>query len=66
MESNKELNISRRNLLKGLTTATVASAVTAATTTTATASETVKAAEKSPAQQGYHETQHILDYYDTL
>jgi len=65
MKENKELNQSRRDLLKGLTTAAVAGAVVAGTTKAATAAETI-----SPQQEikktGYHETQHIRDYYETL
>ncbi len=64
MENNKERNISRRDLLKGLTAATITGAV--ATTTAANASEPTEAAEKKPVRQGYHETPHILDYYNTL
>jgi len=65
MKESKELNQSRRDLLKGLTTAAVAGAVVAGTTKVASASE---ASEVKPEhkQTGYHETQHIRDYYDTL
>ncbi|MEL7291081.1 MAG: twin-arginine translocation signal domain-containing protein [Pseudomonadota bacterium] len=65
MKENKELNQSRRDLLKGITTAAVAGAVVAGTTKAASAAETI-----SPQQEvkktGYHETQHIRDYYETL
>ncbi|MCW8335566.1 twin-arginine translocation signal domain-containing protein [Vibrio paucivorans] len=66
MKDNKEVNTSRRDLLKGLTTAAVAGAVVAGTTKVATASETVEVTEKETNKTGYRETQHIRDYYDTL
>ncbi|CAM4349459.1 twin-arginine translocation signal domain-containing protein [Vibrio astriarenae] len=66
MKENKEVNTSRRDLLKGLTTAAVAGAVVAGTTKVATASETVKVADKETNKTGYRETQHVRDYYDTL
>ncbi|OCH46139.1 twin-arginine translocation signal domain-containing protein [Vibrio cyclitrophicus] len=66
MKDNKEIDTSRRDLLKGLTTAAVASAVVAGTTKVATASETVEIPEKDVKKTGYRETQHIRDYYDTL
>ena len=40
MKDNKEVNTSRRDLLKGLTTAAVAGAVVAGTSTVASAAET--------------------------
>ncbi|PMH28398.1 transcriptional initiation protein Tat [Vibrio lentus] len=70
MKDNKEIDTSRRDLLKGLTTAAVAGAVAGAvvagTTKVATASETVEMPEKDVKKTGYRETQHIRDYYDTL
>ena len=66
MKDNKEIDTSRRDLLKGLTTAAVAGAVVAGTTKVATASETVEMPEKDVKKKGYRETQHIRDYYDTL
>ncbi|ELI5881251.1 twin-arginine translocation signal domain-containing protein [Vibrio parahaemolyticus] len=66
MKDNKEINTSRRNLLKGFTTAAVAGAVVAGTTKVAVASETVEPSEKDVKKKGYRETQHIRDYYDTL
>ncbi|MGR5300773.1 MULTISPECIES: twin-arginine translocation signal domain-containing protein [Vibrio] len=66
MKDNKEINTSRRELLKGLTTAAVASAVVAGTTRVASASETVETSEKDVKKTGYRETQHIRDYYNTL
>ncbi|HCH0393371.1 TPA: twin-arginine translocation signal domain-containing protein [Vibrio parahaemolyticus] len=61
MKDNKEINTSRRDLLKGFTTAVVAG-----TTKVAVASETVEPSEKDVKKKGYRETQHIRDYYDTL
>ena len=66
MKDNKEINTSRRDLLKGLTTAAVAGAVVAGTTKVASASETIEHSEKDVKKKGYRETQHIRDYYDTL
>ncbi|AGB09899.1 TPA: transcriptional initiation protein Tat [Vibrio parahaemolyticus] len=66
MKDNKEINTSRRALLKGFTTAAVAGAVVAGTTKVAVASETVEPSEKDVKKKGYRETQHIRDYYDTL
>ncbi|EIV8650273.1 twin-arginine translocation signal domain-containing protein [Vibrio parahaemolyticus] len=66
MKDNKEINTSRRDLLKGFTTAAVAGAVVAGTTKVAVASETVEPSEKDGKKKGYRETQHIRDYYDTL
>ncbi|MDF2152207.1 twin-arginine translocation signal domain-containing protein [Vibrio sp. CAU 1672] len=65
-QDNKEINTSRRQLLKGLTTAAVAGAVVAGTTKVASASESVEPSKKDVKKQGYRETQHIRDYYDTL
>ncbi|WP_176287843.1 twin-arginine translocation signal domain-containing protein [Vibrio sp. JPW-9-11-11] len=65
MKDNKELNQGRRDLLKGLTTAAVAGAVVAGTSKAATAAETLSP-EQEVKKTGYHETQHIRDYYDTL
>lgn len=66
MKDNKVINPSRRELLKGFTTAAVAGAVVAGTTKVANASETVESSEKDVTKQGYRETQHVRDYYDTL
>jgi len=65
MKDNKEINTSRRDLLKGLTTAAVAGAVIAGTTKVASASENV-VLEKDVKKTGYRETEHIRDYYETL
>ncbi len=66
MKDNKELNQGRRDLLKGLTAATVAGSIVTATTGVANASESIDPSEETSAKPGYHETQHILDYYNTL
>ncbi len=66
MKDNKEINTSRRDLLKGFTTAAVTGAVVAGTTKVAVASETVEPSENDVKKKGYRETQHIRDYYDTL
>jgi len=66
MKDNKNINTSRRDLLKGLTTTAVAGAVVAGTTKVATASETVEISKEDVKKTGYRETQHIRDYYDTL
>ncbi|MCG9640421.1 twin-arginine translocation signal domain-containing protein [Vibrio sp. Isolate34] len=66
MKDNKDINTSRRDLLKGLTTAAVTGAVVAGTTKVATASETVEISKEDVKKTGYRETQHIRDYYDTL
>lgn len=65
MKEKNEINESRRDLLKGIATAAVAGAVVAGTTQVASASE-VTAVEKQAKKKGYHETQHIRDYYETL
>ena len=66
MKDNKEVNTSRRDLLKGLTTAAVAGAVVAGTSTVASAAEMPDLSKKDVKKTGYRETQHIRDYYDTL
>lgn len=63
--NEKSIDTSRRDLLKGLTTAAVAGAVVAGTTKVANASESVEV-EKDVNKTGYRETQHIRDYYETL
>ncbi|MHC6527274.1 twin-arginine translocation signal domain-containing protein [Vibrio proteolyticus] len=65
MKKKSEINESRRDLLKGFTTAAVAGAVAAGTAKVATASE-VEAPKTEVKKPGYHETQHIRDYYDSL
>lgn len=65
MKDNNEIDTSRRDLLKGLTTAAVAGAVVAGTTKVATAAETVEI-KPDVKKNGYRETQHVRDYYDSL
>lgn len=64
-KQQKEFDQSRRDLIKGIGTAAVAGVVGASVSQTATAKETVSDTVK-PRKDGYHETQHIRDYYDTL
>ncbi|EMB51265.1 Formate dehydrogenase subunit or accessory protein [Vibrio mimicus] len=65
MKKENQVNQSRRDLLKGLGTAAVASAVVAGVSTQTVASES-STESKEPLKKGYHETQHIRDYYNTL
>lgn len=65
MDNKNNVNKGRRELLKGLTTATVVSAAVVGTSKSVVASEPIAPAEKVKSE-GYHETQHIRDYYDTL
>lgn len=66
MKDNKDVNTSRRDLLKGLTTAAVAGAVVAGTANAATVAEAVQPEKEAAKSKGYRETQHVRDYYDTL
>ncbi|NGZ14402.1 twin-arginine translocation signal domain-containing protein [Vibrio aestuarianus] len=66
MKKDKEVDNSRRDLLKGLGTAAVVGAVVSGTAQTAVASEHVVPNNGDVKKNGYHETQHIRDYYDTL
>ncbi|HDI3295095.1 TPA: twin-arginine translocation signal domain-containing protein [Vibrio cholerae] len=63
MKKENQVNQSRRDLLKGLGTA--AGAVVAGVSTQTVASE-ASTESKEPLKKGYHETQHIRDYYNTL
>ncbi|ENM5741779.1 twin-arginine translocation signal domain-containing protein [Vibrio metoecus] len=65
MKKENQVNQSRRDLLKGLSTAAVAGAVVAGVSTQTVASES-STESKEPLKKGYHETQHIRDYYNTL
>ncbi|MGC9403665.1 twin-arginine translocation signal domain-containing protein [Vibrio genomosp. F10 str. 9ZC157] len=58
------LDTGRRDLLKGLTTAAGAGAV-AGVSTKVSAEEAVLTPQQKETD-GYHETQHIRDYYDSL
>lgn len=67
MKKEKQtINRSRRELLKGLGTAAVAGAVVAGVSGQAAAEETPVHKVSNELKKGYHETQHIRDYYDTL
>lgn len=55
-------DLSRRSLLKALTVGSVAIAATGIST--AQANESSKVTTKEP--KGYHETAHIISYYDSL
>lgn len=65
--SEQKTNESRRQLLKniGLTVAAGAVAAAAGTTTAVQAAEKSEE-KKTKTTKGYHETQHIRDYYNTL
>ncbi len=63
---DKNVNLSRRKLLKGFTTAAVVGAVATGTTNVANASESIESIKQDEKKNGYRETQHIRDYYDTL
>ncbi len=66
MKNDKnKIDQSRRNLIKGIGTVAVAGAVGAGVTQSVEAKEAVKVPESTD-KLGYHETQHIRDYYDTL
>ncbi|EOX3297345.1 transcriptional initiation protein Tat [Vibrio cholerae] len=61
MKKENQVNQSRRDLLKGLGTAAVVAGVSTQTVASEASSES-----KEPLKKGYHETQHIRDYYNTL
>ncbi len=67
IENSKDTSINedRRQLLKGITTAAVASAVVSGAAQ-ATSTEVVDIEPENKKTTGYRETQHIRDYYDTL
>ncbi|MGF1754963.1 twin-arginine translocation signal domain-containing protein [Vibrio makurazakiensis] len=66
MKDNEKVNSSRRDLLKGLGTAAVAGAVVAGTAKVSAAEIEVPVSKEDKKTEGYHETQHIRDYYDSL
>ncbi|ENM5932595.1 twin-arginine translocation signal domain-containing protein [Vibrio mimicus] len=66
MKKENQVNQSRRDLLKGLGTAAVAGAVVVAGVSTQTVASESSTESKEPLKKGYHETQHIRDYYNTL
>lgn len=65
MKDRNDVNTSRRDLLRGIATAAVATTIAAGTTKVANAA-TGEMPSASKGKKGYHETQHIRDYYDTL
>lgn len=64
-EQNKP-NESRRQLLKNIGLSVAAGAVAAGTTTVANAAVAKPENKQETQTTGYHETQHIRDYYETL
>ncbi|MEZ8823806.1 twin-arginine translocation signal domain-containing protein [Vibrio amylolyticus] len=65
-KNNKDsVDTSRRDLIKGLTTAAVVGAVASGTSSSVTAKEEI-AIKPEKQSDGYRETQHIRDYYDSL
>ncbi|USD66569.1 transcriptional initiation protein Tat [Vibrio sp. SCSIO 43136] len=64
MSNEKQVDSSKRDLLKGIATAAVTATVATAATK-ASASPTTQTTETKKVT-GYHETQHIRDYYDSL
>lgn len=67
MSEQSKPNESRRQLLKNIGLGMAASAVAAGTTTAAHAAVDKQDDSKKETQTtGYHETQHIRDYYETL
>jgi hypothetical protein len=60
-----QVDESRRNLLKGIATATVVGGIAAGTTKVVKAEDNLQPVESSKTS-GYRDTQHIRDYYDTL
>lgn len=66
MKDKNNVDTSRRELLKGLTSAAIGGAVVAGTTQVANATEATEETVQKPKPTGYRETQHIRDYYETL
>ncbi len=66
--TKESVNESRRGLLKGMTTAVVVGGVVAAGISSTMAAEDPKPQnnEQPTLKKGYHETQHIRDYFDSL
>lgn len=63
--TDKKIDSERRSILKGIATVATAAAVSTAVTSTAKADEIVQP-NSDDNKKGYHETQHIRDYYNTL
>ena len=67
MKKQSDINQGRRTVLKSMAGAAVVGGVVVASTgQSALAVETVDEATSQPLQKGYHETQHIRDYYASL
>ena len=64
--SNKNTDLNRRTLLRGLATAAAAGTVAAAVSGTASANTVTDKKDVEKKGDGYRETQHIRDYYDSL
>ncbi len=64
-KQQEKFDQSRRDLIKGIGTAAVAGAV-GTTVSQSVAAKEVAVDVAKPLKDGYHETQHIRDYYDTL
>ncbi|PQJ89257.1 twin-arginine translocation signal domain-containing protein [Aliivibrio sifiae] len=64
--SNNKTDLNRRNVLKGLATAAAVGTVAAAVSGTASANTITDKKDVEKKGDGYRETQHIRDYYDSL
>lgn len=65
--NEENVNTSRRELLKGITTAAVVGGVVAAgMSSRANATNQPQNTDQPKLKKGYHETQHIRDYFDSL
>lgn len=64
--SEQKTNNSRRQLLKNIGLTVAAGAVVAGATTAVQAETTASETKDTKTKKGYHETQHIRDYYNTL
>ncbi len=63
--TDKKIDSERRSILKGIATVATATAISTAVTSTAKADDIVQPSGDEN-KKGYHETQHIRDYYNTL
>ncbi|MGF1762131.1 transcriptional initiation protein Tat [Aliivibrio kagoshimensis] len=63
--TDKKIDSERRSILKGIATVATATAISTAVTSTAKADDTIQPSSDEN-KKGYHETQHIRDYYNTL
>ncbi|NAW67970.1 transcriptional initiation protein Tat [Vibrio sp. V27_P1S3P104] len=64
-KAQQPINTSRREMLKSLASAAVAGGVITSVGQSAIAAEPQPESEPK-LKKGYHETQHIRDYYETL